>query len=220
MSSATPTLFLIDTFSLLFQVFHAIPSMTSPQGLPVNAVFGFTRDLFNFLKTHQPTHWVCAMDSPGAGIRNAIYSDYQANRAEMPDDLRPQIALVTQIMEGFGIPAVQVEGWEADDVIATLARQAAEQGWEVRIVTNDKDARQLLSPLVKLYNVRKDTWFDETDLKADWGIRPEQVIDFQSLVGDSVPGGAADRAEESGHAVGAIRHARRCAGQRGQGGGR
>ncbi|HLQ46232.1 MAG TPA: DNA polymerase, partial [Planctomycetaceae bacterium] len=187
----TPTLFLIDTFSLLFQVFHAIPTMTSPQGLPVNAVYGFTRDLFNLLKTHHPTHWVCAMDSPGEGTRNAIYAEYKANRGEMPDDLRPQIALVTQIIEGFGVPTVQAAGWEADDVIATLTRQAAEQGWEVRIVTNDKDARQLLGPRVKLYNIRKNTWLDEADLKVDWGIRPEQVIDFQSLVGgsvDNVPG--------------------------------
>ena len=185
-TSSPPTIFLIDTFSLLFQVFHAIPSMTSSKGLPVNAVFGMTRDFFNILKTHQPTHWVCAMDSPGDGTRNAIYPEYKANRSEMPVDLRPQIELVKQIMDGFGIPALQVEGWEADDIIATLARTAAEQGWEVRIVTADKDARQLLSPRVRIFNIRKNTWLDEADLKADWGVRPEQVIDFQSLVGDGV----------------------------------
>ena len=160
--------------------------MTSPKGMPVNAVFGMTRDFFNLLKTQQPTHWVCAMDSPGAGTRNAIYPEYKANRSEMPDDLRPQIALVKQIMDGFGIPALQVDGWEADDIIATIARTAAEQGWEVRIVTNDKDARQLLSPRVRIFNIRKNTWLDEADLKADWGVRPDQVIDFQSLVGDGV----------------------------------
>ena len=181
-----PTLFLIDTFSLLFQVFHAIPSMTSPKGLPSNAVFGFTRDLFNILQTQRPTHWLCAMDSPGPGTREALYPKYKANRTEMPEDLRPQIEMVQQVMDGFGIPKLRCDGWEADDVIATLTRQAVERGLNVRIVTNDKDARQLLGPRVRIFNVRKNTWFDESDLKADWGIRPDQAIDFQSLVGDSV----------------------------------
>ena len=181
-----PTLFLIDTFSLLFQVFHAIPSMTSPKGLPSNAVFGFTRDLFNLLQTQRPTHWLCAMDSPGPGTREALYPKYKANRAAMPEDLRPQIEMVQQVMDGFGLPKIRCDGWEADDVIATLTRQAVERGYEVRIVTNDKDARQLLGPQVRIYNVRKNTWLDEADLQADWGVRPDQVIDFQSLVGDSV----------------------------------
>ena len=181
-----PTLFLIDTFSLLFQVFHAIPSMTSPKGLPSNAVFGFTRDLFNILLTQRPTHWLCAMDSPGPGTREALYPKYKANRTEMPEDLRPQIEMVQQVMDGFGIPRLPCAGWEADDVIATLTRQAVERGFDVRIVTSDKDARQLLGPRVRIFNVRKSTWFDESDLKADWGIRPDQAIDFQSLVGDSV----------------------------------
>ncbi len=181
-----PTLFLIDTFSLLFQVFHAIPSMTSPKGLPSNAVFGFTRDLFNILQTQRPTHWLCAMDSPGPGTREALYPKYKANRTEMPEDLRPQIEMVQQVMDGFGIPKLRCDGWEADDVIATLTRQAVEHGFDVRIVTNDKDARQLLGPRVRIFNVRKNTWIDESDLKADWGIRPDQAIDFQSLVGDSV----------------------------------
>ena len=181
-----PTLFLIDTFSLLFQVFHAIPSMTSPKGLPSNAVFGFTRDLFNILQAQRPTHWLCAMDSPGLGTREALYPKYKANRTEMPEDLRPQIEMVQQVMDGFGIPKLRCDGWEADDVIATLTRQAVERGFDVRIVTNDKDARQLLGPRVRIFNVRKNTWIDESDLKADWGIRPDQAIDFQSLVGDSV----------------------------------
>lgn len=181
-----PTLILIDTFSLLFQVFHAIPSMTSPKGLPSNAVFGFTRDLLNLLQTQRPTHWLCAMESPGPGTREALYPKYKANRTEMPEDLRPQIEMVQQVMDGFGIPKLRCDGWEADDVIATLTRQAVERGFEVRIVTNDKDARQLLGPHVRIYNVRKNTWLDEADLKADWGVRPDQVIDFQALVGDSV----------------------------------
>jgi DNA polymerase-1 len=181
-----PTLFLIDTFSLLFQVFHAIPAMTSPRGLPSNAVFGFTRDLLQLLTLHHPTHWLCAMDSPGPGTREELYPPYKANRAEIPEDLRPQIEMVQRVMDGFGVPRLQCSGWEADDVIATLTRAAVEGGFEVRIVTNDKDARQLLGPHVKILNVRKNTWLDEAGLRDDWGIRPDQVIDFQALVGDSV----------------------------------
>ncbi len=180
------TVYLIDTFSLMFQVFHGIPPMTSPAGLPTNAVFGFSRDLIALLKDHRPTWLICAMESPGPGIRDAIYSAYKANRAEMPEDLRPQIALLKEVIQTFDIPLIEHAGWEADDVIATLTRQAVERGHTVRIVTSDKDARQLLGPQVQIYNLRKNTYLDEAGLLLDWGIRPDQVVDFQSLVGDSV----------------------------------
>src|SRR5579871_3937130 len=101
------TLYLIDTFSLMFQVFHAIPPMTSPAGLPTNAVFGFSRDLVILLTTHKPTWLVCAMDSPGPGTRDALYPQYKANRAEMPEDLRPQIELLKEVIKGFGLPLVE-----------------------------------------------------------------------------------------------------------------
>jgi DNA polymerase-1 len=179
-------LYIIDTYALVFQVFHAIPSMTGPKGQPTNAIFGITRDLLTILKNKQPTHLLAAMESVGPGVRNEIYADYKANRSEMPDDLRPQIPGILQIFAGFRIPVVEHAGWEADDVIATIASRAAESGFDVRIVTNDKDTRQLIGPRIKLYNVRKDLVFDEQDLLREWGVRPDQVVDFQSLVGDSV----------------------------------
>ncbi|MCA9085265.1 MAG: DNA polymerase I [Planctomycetaceae bacterium] len=178
-------IYLIDTFSLMFQVFHAIPPMTGTRGQPTNAVFGFTRDIMAMLN-QKPTHILCAMDSPGEGTRNSVYEAYKANRDEMPDDLRPQIPLIKQVLEGLRIPAVQHEGWEADDVIATVARMATEQGLDVVIVSADKDLRQLIGPKVRIFNVRKGTYMDEQGLVDDWGIRPDQVIDYQSLVGDSV----------------------------------
>jgi DNA polymerase I len=178
--------FLIDTFSLMFQVFHGIPPMTSPAGLPTNAVFGFSRDLVSLLQTHKPGWLICAMESPGPGFRDQLYPEYKANRSEMPEDLRPQIPLLIEVIESFRIPVIQSAGWEADDVIATLTRQAVERGRQVRIVTSDKDARQLLGPQVQMYNLRKNTFLDEAALLADWGVRPDQVVDFQSLVGDSV----------------------------------
>ena len=182
----TDTVYLIDTFSLMFQVFHGIPPMTSPAGMPTNAVFGFSRDLIGLLKDHKPTWLICAMESPGPGTRDAIYPAYKAHRTEMPEDLRPQIDLLKEVIQAFDIPLIESAGWEADDVIATLTRQAVEQGFHVRIVTSDKDARQLLGPQVRIYNLRKNTYLDEAGLLLDWGIRPDQVVDFQSLVGDAV----------------------------------
>ena len=180
------TLFLIDTYSLMFQVFHALPIMTSPQGQPTNAIFGITRDLQNIIRDHAPTHLICAIEGKGPATRNELFNEYKANRSETPADLVPQIPRIFEVIEAFNIPCIRHDGWEADDVIATLARQASEAGMEVRIVTSDKDARQLISPRVQIYNPRKNTFMTEKELAADWGIRPDQVIDFQSLVGDKV----------------------------------
>src|SRR5579863_1270389 len=179
-------LYLIDVYSLVFQVFHAIPEMTSPHGLPTNAVFGFTRDILNILQQKKPTHLICATDPSGPGERESFYPQYKANRSSTPEELRPQFPLITQTIEAFGIPVLEVAGWEADDVIATVVAAAADRDMDVCIVTNDKDARQLLGPRVRIYHVRKNQYLDEAELLSDWGIRPDQVVDFQSLVGDAV----------------------------------
>lgn len=178
--------YLIDTYSLIFQVFHAIPGMTGPSGQPTNAIFGISRDLVTLVRDHKPAWLICAWESSEPGMRYGIYPQYKANRSATPEDLSPQIPRIRELVEAFGVPIVDHPGWEADDVIATLARQAVERGYEVRIVTSDKDARQLLGPQVHLYNLRKSTVMGEAELLADWGVRPEQVVDFQSLVGDAV----------------------------------
>jgi len=177
---------LVDAFNLIFQVFHAIPEMTSPRGEPVNAVYGFARDLFFLLDEKQPDYLVVAFDSPGETFRHELYADYKAHRGEMPEDLVPQISLIRRVVEVLGIPLIEKPGFEADDVIATLARQADEQGAECYLITSDKDCRQLIRDRVKLYNVRKNQLYDRETLEKDWGIRPEQVVDFQALVGDAV----------------------------------
>ncbi|MFN5742741.1 MAG: DNA polymerase I [Planctomyces sp.] len=182
---ARDCLYLIDTFSLMFQVFHAIPPMTGTRGQPTNAVFGITRDLLAILD-RQPTHLICALDSPGPGTRELIYPQYKANRADIPADLKPQIPLIKQLIAGFNIPGIELEGWEADDIIATATRQALELNMDVVIVSSDKDNRQLLGPHVRMFNCRRNEFYDSDSLLQDWGIRPDQVIDFQSLVGDSV----------------------------------
>ena len=180
------TLYVVDVYSLLFQVFHAIPPMTGPKGQPTNAVFGFTRDIMTIQQQKRPEYFVCAMDSGGPGVRSEIYAEYKANRSAMPEDLVPQIPMLREVLDAFRCLTIEHEGWEADDVLATVTREAVERGIDVVIVTADKDARQLLSPHVRIFNARKNAFYGEAELLADWGVRPDQVVDFQSLVGDSV----------------------------------
>jgi DNA polymerase I len=179
-------LFLVDAHGLLFQVFHAIPEMSSPGGLPTNAVFGFTRDMLFLRKELQPDYLVCVFDPPGGTFRDRIFPEYKAQRGPMPDAMRSQMGMAYQVLEGLRIPALTKEDFEADDVLATVAKAAAARGIDVYICTNDKDCRQLISDRVKLYNLRKHLVFDCEALQKDWGIKPEQVVDFQMLVGDSV----------------------------------
>jgi DNA polymerase-1 len=188
MSSATTngTLFLVDAHSLLFQVFHAIPEMSSPAGLPTNALFGFTRDMLFLRKDRQPNYLICVFDPPGGTFRDRIYQEYKAHRTAMPDAMRTQIPMAQQMLEAMRIPTLTVLDFEADDVLATLARAGAARGLDVYVCTSDKDFRQLITERIRLYNLRKREIFDRDALQRDWGITPEQVIDFQMLVGDSV----------------------------------
>lgn len=184
--AAGSTVYLIDAFSLIFQVFHAIPEMTSPRGEPVNAVFGFTRDLLFLLEEKKPDSLVCAFDSPGDTFRHDLYPAYKADRSEMPDELRSQLPMIEQVVQALGLPIVSALKFEADDVLATLAKQCDDAGARCRLVTGDKDARQLITSNVSVYNLRKDVVYDTQALFADWGVRPDQVVDFQALVGDKV----------------------------------
>ncbi len=181
-----PTLYILDAYSLIYQVFHAIPLMSGPAGQPTQAVFGIFRDILNLLKTKKPDYLAAAFDGPGRLTRSDLFEAYKAQRKPMPDDLIPQIPVVRQLFEAFRVPVLTFEGAEADDVIATLARRGAEQGFNVFICTADKDARQLLDDQTRIFNVRKQQVLDIEALKADWGITPEQVVDLLSLTGDSV----------------------------------
>jgi DNA polymerase-1 len=177
--------YLVDAFSLIYQVFHAIPGMTGPKGQPTNAVFGFTGDMLR-LRKRKPDFLLVVFDPPGKTFRDTLYADYKANRPPPPDELQSQFPVIRRMLETLNIPCLEVQGFEADDVLATLATQAEHQGMDVFLVTGDKDCRQLISDRVKVYNVRKDMVFDTTALQADWGIAPHQVIDYLALVGDSV----------------------------------
>jgi DNA polymerase I len=182
---------LVDSHSLIYQVFHALPAMTSPQGVEVGAAHGFLRDIANLLEQWKPDFLVCTFDVSDKTFRNDLYDKYKANRESMPDALRDQIPLIHRCLDTLAIPKISAPGFEADDIMATLAYQAEQQGARVLLVTSDKDCRQLITDRVQMLNVRKNELFGEPELKTVWGIRPDQVVDFQSLVGDSadnVPG--------------------------------
>ncbi len=190
-SLAGQTVWVVDAHSLIHQVFHAIPDMTSPSGQPVNAVYGFTRDLFYLLESKQPDFLFCAFDLPGKTFRHELYEQYKAGRPDMHEDLVPQIGFVHRMVDALGIPLLAYEGFEADDIVATVARLTDELGGRCFIVSGDKDCRQLITEHVKLYNIRKNEVIDRDVLRQEWGVAPNQVVDYQALVGDStdnVPG--------------------------------
>jgi DNA polymerase-1 len=180
------TVWVIDSHSLIHQVFHALPEMTSPKGEPVGAVFGFTRDLLYLLEQKKPDYLFCAFDLPGKTFRHAMYAEYKIQRAEMHEDLRPQIPAIRRMIAALGIPGLGCPSFEADDVLATVARVTTELGGQCFLVSGDKDCRQLITDRVKVFNIRKNEVFDGAALYAEWGISPQQVVDFQALVGDSV----------------------------------
>ncbi|MEM6655494.1 MAG: DNA polymerase I, partial [Planctomycetota bacterium] len=184
--AAGSSVYLVDSHSLIFQVFHAIPEMTSPRGEPVNAVYGFTRDLLFLLDEKRPDAVICAFDPPGDTFRHELYPAYKGDRGEMPDALRSQLPKIQAVIAGLGLPLVMVPTFEADDVLATLARQCDEAGARCRLVTGDKDCRQLITDNVSVYNMRKDAEYNAQALFADWAVRPDQVVDFQALVGDKI----------------------------------
>lgn len=184
--SGRETVWVVDAHSLIYQVFHAIPEMSSPSGQQVGAVHGFTRDMLELIENKQPDYLFCAFDAPGDNFRHELYAEYKIQREAMPIELRPQIAHIRRMLEAMAIPILECPGYEADDILAMIAHQSVLEGRDCYVVTGDKDARQLINDHVFIFNIRKNEVFDAAALKATWGIRPDQVVDFQSLVGDSV----------------------------------
>jgi DNA polymerase-1 len=181
-----PTLYILDAYSLIYQVFHAIPLMTGPAGQPTHAVFGIFRDLLNLRKNRKPDLLAAAFDGAGPVFRSEMFAEYKAQRKPMPEELIPQIPVIRKLFEAFRIPVLIHEGVEADDVIATLAVSAADRGLDVFICTADKDARQLISDRIQLFNLRKSQIMDAAALQVDWGVSPGQVVDLLALTGDAV----------------------------------
>jgi DNA polymerase-1 len=179
-------IYVIDSYALIYQLFFALPPMSGPSGQPIGAIHGYVRDIVELIESKSPTHVIAVFDPSGKVFRHEFYPEYKANRDPMPDDLRNQIPNIKRMLDAMGIARLEVPNFEADDVMATVAQQIDQAGGKGFLVTSDKDCRQLISDNVKMYNIRKDALFDADDLMETWGVRPEQVVDFQSLVGDSV----------------------------------
>lgn len=195
-AAAMPTLTLIDGSGFIFRAYHALPHLSTTRGVPTNAVLGFTTMLLKALREHQPTHAAVVLDTGRKTFRNDLDPDYKANRPEAPDDLKVQFPLVRQVLRAFDVPVLEEPGFEADDVIATLARRARAQGWEVVIVTGDKDFAQLVGEGIALYDPMAEAsgrggWAGPAEVEKKLGVKPEQVVDYMAILGDAtdnVPG--------------------------------
>src|SRR5918996_1243707 len=184
-------LVLIDGSGYIFRAFFALPPLTDPKGTPVGAVFGFCNMLFRLVQDMPGDQLVVVFDKGAQSFRNDMYDQYKANRMEPPDDLVPQFPLVREAAHAFGLPVIELEGYEADDVIATYARHAREQAREVIIVSSDKDLMQLIGGGIQMYDPMKQKPIDRDEVIVRFGVGPEQVADVLALAGDSsdnVPG--------------------------------
>ena len=189
---AAPRVFLIDTFGFIFRAHHArarsgAPPMRTAAGLPTEALFIFTNMLRKLSKTHSPSYMAAIFESEGKTLREEAFPDYKANRAETPPELLQQIPYVRRILEASRIPVINYPGFEADDVIGTLATLGAAAGCEIVIVSSDKDMLQLVNGQVSMLNPAKDdTWYDPAKVKEFMGVEPHQVADLLALKGDAV----------------------------------
>jgi len=186
-----PTLTLIDGSGFIFRAYHAIPPLTSSKGVPTNAVLGFANMLLKALREHSPTHVAMVLDVSRRSFRTALDPAYKAQRPEAPDDLVPQFPLVRDVTRALSVPILEQEGFEADDIIATLATHARGHGWEVVIVTGDKDFGQLVDDRVRLYDPMAEArgqggWSGPAEVELKMGVPPSQVIEYQALLGDKV----------------------------------
>jgi DNA polymerase I len=189
-------LYLIDGSGYIFRAYHALPPLTrKSDGMPMGAVSGFCNMLNKLLQdtraADQPSHFAVILDASSKTFRNEIYPEYKANRSETPEDLVPQFPLIREAVKAFNVPCIEMEGFEADDIIATYARQAEAIGAKVTIVSSDKDLMQLVGPGIEMYDTMKNRRIGEPEVFEKFGVGPERVIDVQALAGDStdnVPG--------------------------------
>jgi DNA polymerase-1 len=192
MSISDKKVFLVDGNSQAYQAYYAIKSgLSAPDGSPTNAVYGFTSMLQKILREKKPDYIAVAFDTAAPTFRHKAFTDYKANRKPMPDDLVPQLDVIRQVLDAYRIPVFSVDGYEADDVLGTLAFAVAREGLTAVIVTRDKDALQLLGPRVMVWDNKKDSYLTVDTLKEEMQIAPSQVVEMMALSGDAtdnVPG--------------------------------
>lgn len=188
-------LYLVDGSSYIFRAYHALPPLTRSDGTPVGAVAGYCNMLYKLLADmndeHEPTHFAVIFDHAAKTFRNDIYPEYKANRPEPPKDLVPQFELVREATRAFNVPCIELEGYEADDIIASYAKQATDEGGEVVIISSDKDLMQLVSDKVSLFDTMKNRKIGPDEVAEKFGAPPEKVVEVQALAGDptdNIPG--------------------------------
>jgi DNA polymerase-1 len=186
-----PTLTLIDGSGFIFRAYHAIPHLSTTKGIPTNAVYGFTTMLLKALREQEPTHVALVFDAGRKSFRNEIDPQYKANRPEAPDDLQSQFPLVRDVARALSVPIVEEPGVEADDVIGTLACRAREKGWDVVVVTGDKDFAQLVDGKLSLYDPMAEATgrggkTGPAEVEKKLGVRPDQVVEYMAILGDKI----------------------------------
>ena len=185
------TIYLIDGTAYIHRAYHAIRNLTNSRGLPTNAVFGFTRMLIKLMEDRNPQYMVILFDAKGPTFRHEVFAEYKANRPPMPDDMALQIPYIKEITSAFNLPQVEMQGFEADDLIGTLAQKAEKAGFEVVMVTGDKDFMQLVTKHISIWDPMKEKIINPDTIKTDMGVDPGQLVDVMGLSGDTadnIPG--------------------------------
>src|SRR5262245_24552505 len=187
MSAARPTLYLVDSMSNIHRAYHAIQRLSTSAGRPTNAVYGFVTMLRKMVREHTPDLLAAAWDGPQRTQRHEAYAQYKANRQAMADDLAVQLPEIREALAAYRIPILELAGYEADDVIGSLAKKAEAEGFDVVIVTADKDMLQLVSgSRIRVFHTGKEIFLDEAGVEAFFGVPPGRVTDVLALMGDSV----------------------------------
>ncbi len=189
--SDRPLLYLVDGSNALHRAYHAIRSLSNSKGFPTNAIYGFAAILRKLVREHKPTHVGIAFDISESAARKEAYAEYKAHRKPMEDDLRVQIPFIKKLCEAYRMPVLELDKFEADDVIATLAAKAVDQGFEVVVFTTDKDFLQLVGPHIRVYHAMRELMLDEKGVEEFFGVPPGKVRDVLALMGDAsdnVPG--------------------------------
>lgn len=185
-------LFLIDGNSFCYRAFYAIRNLSTSKGQPTNAIYGFVTMLNKIIKEESPQYLAIAFDLKGPTFRHRKFEEYKIHRKPMPDELEEQMPIIKEIIRAYNIPIYQMQGYEADDILATIAKKSEKKGYDVYIVTGDKDMLQLVDSYIKIYNVHKEGLiYDEVKVKERYGVGPEKMVDLIALMGDSsdnIPG--------------------------------
>ena len=186
MASERNDLYLVDGSGYIFRAFFALPQLNNSRGMPTNAVYGFIRMLFKLLKDAHPRHIAIVFDSPKKTFRDDLFESYKANRVEMPTDLGVQIHYIHRAVEAFRLRRIMIDGYEADDVIGTLAVRAAKRRFETTIVTGDKDFMQLVAANISLWDTMRDKRTGVREVRERFGVEPAALVDVMALMGDAI----------------------------------